>query len=59
MNIEDLLRKKYKTGNYNTSKVLAYDLPDDKIIEQGRRAAKPVIKQSKPTGFHVAYKEKE
>ena len=59
VNIEDLLRKKYRTGNYNTSKVLAYDLPDDKIIEQGRRAAKPVIKPSKPTGFHVAYKEKE
>ena len=57
INIEELLRRKYSTGNYNTSKVLAYDLPDDKVIVQGRRAAKPVIKESKPQGFHVAYKE--
>lgn len=59
VNIEELLRKKYRTGNYNTSKVLAYDLPEDKVIIQGKSAVKPVIKNSNPNGFLVAYKENE
>ena len=58
INISDLTRRKYATQQYGTSKVLAYDLPDDKEIIQGRGAANPVIVDKAPKkSFHVSYEE--
>jgi hypothetical protein len=58
INLSDLTRRKYATQQFDTSKVLAYDLPDDKEIIQGKSAAKPVIVEEPPKkSFHVSYKE--
>lgn len=57
VNISDLLRRKYTTQQYSTSKVLAYDLPDDKVIVQGREADVEVIPKQTKSTFHVKYKE--
>lgn len=59
INITELLRRKYATQNYDTSKVLAYDLPDDKEIIQGKASIKPVIPKQTKHSFHVQYKESE
>lgn len=58
INMSDLIRRKYSTQNYGSSKVLAYDLPDDTEIIQGLGKADPVV-DDKPNkaGFHVKYKE--
>ena len=55
INIEDLLRRKYKTGDYDTSRVLAYDLPDDKVIIQGKKRQEPIIPEAPKSSFHVKY----
>lgn len=57
INIEDLQRRKYATQNYDTSKVLAYDLPEDKEIIQGAANQKPIIPEAPKSSFHVVYKE--
>ena len=57
INISELLRRKYATQQYDTSKVLAYDLPDDKEIVQGRSNVDPVVADVAPKGsFHIKYK---
>lgn len=58
INITELLRKKYATQNYDTSKVLAYDLPEDKEIIQGKSTLKPIIPEQTKSSFHVKYKER-
>lgn len=57
INIGDLLRKKYSTQQYNSSKVLAYDLPDDKVIVQGGSKVKPVIPEQTNHSFHKVWKD--
>lgn len=57
INISDLLRRKYATSDYATSKVLAYDLPQDQIIIQGKAAVNPIIPKQTSNSFHVKYKE--
>lgn len=58
INISELTRKKYATQQYGSSKVLAYDLPDDKVIIQGQGTAKPVVIDKAPRkGFHIEYEE--
>lgn len=59
VNIQELLRNKYKTGDYSTSRVLAYDLPDDKEIIQGKSAAKSVLPEQTKQSFHIKYSEEE
>ncbi len=59
MNIQELLRSKYATGNYDTSKVIIYDLPEDKEVIQGKRRKKPVLKEPPKNSFHQVYKESE
>ena len=59
ISINDLLRNKYMTKDYGTSKVLAYDLDNSKVIEQGRSAAKPILPEQTAASFHVVYKEDE
>lgn len=49
---QDLLRVKYATQDFGTSKVLAYDLPDDKIVVQGKAAVKPIIPKQTNSSFH-------
>lgn len=56
--VSELLRKKYKTGDYDTSKVLAYDLPEDKVILQGKNSQMPVIPAAPKSSFHVKFEEK-
>ncbi len=57
INIEALMRKKYATEEYSTSKVLAYDLPDDQIIIQGQGNEHPVLPEQTKHSFHVVFKE--
>lgn len=60
INVSDLLRRKYSTQQYESSKVLAYDLPDNEIILQGQQAQVKVIDEStKGAGFHTLFKEEE
>lgn len=56
INIEELMRKKYATEEYASSKVLAYDLPDDQIIIQGKGNENPVLPETPKKSFHVQYK---
>lgn len=58
INIPELLRRKYSTGQYGSSKVLMYDLPDDMELSYGRSAMVTVVEDVAPTkSFHVSYKE--
>lgn len=57
VNIPDLLRRKYATDNFATSRVLAYDLPEDKEILQGVGSIDSIIPKQTKRSFHVAYKE--
>ena len=58
INVPDLLRRKYATQQYDTSKVLAYDLPDDQEIVQGQGARVVVIDDKAPKkSFHQNYEE--
>ena len=51
------MRKKYATEEYDTNKVLAYDLPEDQVIIQGKANQNPVIPEQTKRGFHIQYKE--
>lgn len=58
INIQDLLRRKYATQQYSSSKVLAYDLPEGMELIQGKDAVDKVIDDTAPKkSFHVTYKE--
>ena len=56
INTEELMRKKYATEEYSSSKVLAYDLPDDQVIIQGKANENPVLPDPPKKSFHVEYK---
>lgn len=56
VNIDDLLRRRYQTGDYGASKVLAYD-PSETIVIQDRIDAVPEKAVKKTSGFYVQYKE--
>ncbi len=56
--VNDLIRRKYSTQQYSSSKVLAYDLPEGVEIVQGLGTAKPVVNDVAPKkSFHIEYKE--
>lgn len=57
VHIEELMRKKYATEEYDTNKVLAYDLPEDQVIIQGKANQNPVLPEQTKHGFHIQYKE--
>lgn len=58
INVPDLLRRKYANQQYDSSKVLAYDLPDDQEIVQGQGARIVVVDDKAPTkSFHQKYEE--
>ena len=58
INIPDLMRRKYSTSQYGSSKVITYDLPDDAEVIHGKSAMEVVIDDKAPgKSFHVAYKE--
>lgn len=57
ININDLLRRKYATQTYYSSKVLAYDLPEDSEIIIGQSSQNPVIPKAPKSSFHTVYKE--
>lgn len=60
INVNELLRRKYANHVYDTSKVLAYDLPDDKVIIQGQGAAVRIVDDEAPVGaFHQKYGEND
>lgn len=56
VNIDDLLRRRYHTGDYGASRVLAYD-PSEEIVIQDKVDSKPEKLVKKSSGFYVAYKE--
>lgn len=55
INIEELMRKKYANDAYFSSKVLAYDLPEDKVIIQGQETKHPVLPEQTAQSFHQQY----
>ena len=57
VNISELMRKKYSTGSFGTSKVLAYDLPKDSELIQGKESEHPVIPKQTKSSFHVKYED--
>lgn len=59
VNIDDLLRAKYKTGEYYTSRVVAYDPVDEVVIGKDPmgQPTEPVVVEKKRSSFHVAYSE--
>ena len=62
VDIEQLLRKRYQTGEYGSSRVLAYD-PTEEIVIQGKtehveqRKKKPATTSVKSNGFYVKYED--
>lgn len=59
ININDLLRRKYQTGDYDTSKVIAYDLPEDKVVLQGKTREEVIIPKTSSNSFHVKFEENQ
>ena len=57
INIPELLRKKYATDQFASSKVLAYDLPDADEIIQGAAESASIIPESTSHSFHKVYTE--
>lgn len=57
VSISELLRSKYKTNDYDTSKVLSYDLSDDMVIERGKSAVKSIIPEQTTQSFHIKFEE--
>ncbi len=58
INIPDLMRRKYSTSQYASSKVITYDLPKGAEVIQGRGAAEVVVRDVAPRkSFHVEFKE--
>lgn len=51
--ISELLRSKYATDDFGSSRVLAYDLADDMEVVQGKAAVKPIIPEQTAHGFHT------
>lgn len=59
INMQDLTRKKYATGVYASSKVLAFDLEEDQEIIVGKDTAVKVVEDKAPTeSFHVVYEDR-
>ena len=57
VNIQDLLRKKYKTGDYGESKVLKFDaLPTDNI-QLGSAPEDAILPKTRKSSFHVRYED--
>lgn len=56
---QELLRSKYTTEEFGTSRVLAYDLPDDMEVVQGKKAIKPIIPEQTKSTFHTTIDIKE
>lgn len=55
----EMIRHKYANQHYGTSKVLAYDLPEDKEIIQGPSVDVEVVHDTAPIRRkHIMYKEK-
>lgn len=56
VNIDDLLRRRYQTGDYGASRVLAYD-PSEEIVIQDKIDSDQERTTKKSSGFYVTYKE--
>ncbi len=60
VDIPMLMRSKYSNQHYGNSKVLAYDLPEDKELIQGQESIVKVINDVAPqTRMHVIYEEED
>lgn len=57
VNVQDLLRKKYKTGEYGESKVLKFDVSTSDEIHLGRDPKDKILPKTAKRGFHVSYEE--
>lgn len=55
VNVEELLRRRYQTGEYGSSKVLAYDTSDEIVIQAKTEIVEQQVKSNK--SFYVGYKE--
>ena len=57
VNIQDLLRKKYKTGEYGESKVLKFDVKESDSIQLGTEPTQNILPQTARNSFHVRYED--
>lgn len=55
--VDDMLRMKYKTGNYATSQVLAWDEEENVSIGDNKQVS--VLPPEKESSFHVSYESEE
>ena len=55
VNINELLRRKYKTDDYGTSKVLKFDVTPDETIQIGTPPVNTILPETAPNSFHVSY----
>lgn len=56
VNIDDLLRRRYQTGDYGASRVVAYD-PSEEIVIQDKLDSVPDKQSKASSSFYVKYKE--
>lgn len=56
VNIEDLIRRRYKSGEYDSSRVIAYD-PEEVVVIQEKAEQPPKQINKNKNGFYVSYKE--
>ena len=55
INIEALMRQKYANEAYYNAKVIAYDLPEDKVVVQGKQTRHPILPEQTPQSFHKQF----
>lgn len=55
--LNDLLRVKYRTGDYGSSKVLKYDIKDDEEVVLGQKPKKNAEQVSTGASFHTVFTE--
>ena len=57
VNIQDLLRKKYKTGEYGESKVLKFDTKKTDTIQLGTEPTADILPKTSKKSFHISYED--
>lgn len=57
VNINDLLRRKYRNEEYGTSKVIKFDVTDNDVIQIGTPPKNTILPPTAANSFHVAYED--
>lgn len=59
VNINELLRRKYRTGDYGDSKVLKFNVTDNDVIHLGKKPEELLLPKTHKQSFHIKYKEED